>query len=269
MTTVIRVKRKRDCEPAEALLLAARKKLKTDPLSLSGNIADVINIEEKVFRFAATVEPDAAQHQDVVADKVKDAIEDRIEEKELMKRLRKRKLPCSNLPKLKQFKSATISVCQSIFQKDKCLNNSSTGDALTKNDHKENNQSEVTKIPDCEKCTVYHHDNHARKVHKTESKVDDITCNNSKMLREKLNMPAASTKKSEDWVYDLYYCRNTNTNWDMSELLYIQPYRFVLSSVFFIIVSHVCLHKFFAWNPAMQILGFSGLLAQWRCSAPI
>lgn len=227
MTTVIRVKRKRDCEPVEALLLAAKKKLKTDPLSVSGNIADLIDIEEKVFRFAATVESDVALHQDVVAGKVKDAIQERMEEKELMKRMRKRKLPCSNLPRLKHLKSATISVCQSIFQ-DKCLNNTSSVDKLTKADHNQSSDIQSMKAPHCDKCTIYHHSNHVPKVQKTENCVNDITCNNAKMVREKLHVPAAS-KRSDDWVYDLYYCRNTNTNWDMSELLYIQPYRLVPS----------------------------------------
>nr|XP_039262909.1 probable RNA polymerase II nuclear localization protein SLC7A6OS [Styela clava] len=235
MTSVIRVKRKRDCEPSEALLLA-RKKLKNDfdKEPTKSDIADVIKIEEKVFHFAGTVEPDIAHSQHVVVERVKEAIFHRNQQKEILRAgSRKRKLPkfapFPELPKIKHLKDATIAACQSVLR-EKCLNFSSDN-KLAVNSKKSQKQID-SRAESCEKCTIYHNDDHIPRINNVNGgNVDSIMCNNVKMFREKLNVSAKSKPESTEFVYDLYYCRDTTSNWNMSDILYVQPYRYAVGEL--------------------------------------
>lgn len=234
MTSVIRVKRKRHTEPAEALLLA-RKKQKPDPCDVptTSDIADVIKIEQKVFRFAGTVEPDVALSQDMVAEKVQEAIMHRkISKSDTKTTSRKRKLTKlvseqynQMNPKIKHLKDCTVAMCQSVL-KEKCFNFSPDV-----KHHKSATQSkgELKKNELKSHCNCSTNCAHQKNDHKNGACSDEIMCNNIKMFRENLYVTKTdqklNTPKQSEYVYDLYYRKTASSGWDMSDLLYVQPYR--------------------------------------------
>lgn len=228
MTSVIRVKRRRSSEPAEALLLA-RKKAKNDCdlRSMKSDMADVIKIEEKVFRFAGTVEPQIAYSDHVVAERVKEAILHRRMQKSCMKvSSMKRKLPrfvSDTLPHMKQIRDSTVAMCHSFFR-EKCSKRDVSAlpsDAATDLSYKCSESC-------FEQCDTRKEKTTFNNGVENSSCTQSIMCNNIKMFHEKLNISESLEKKDAvlEFVYDLYYCKDPSSHWDMSDLLYVQPYRY-------------------------------------------
>lgn len=235
MATVIRVKRKRHAEPAEALLLASKKMKQDENFRGNSGMADIIQIEENVFRFATTVGLNAKM-DDSVKNKVKDAIvlHSKLNSIYKMKPLTTQNRSVVGIPNdcTQMDEGARYKLLQVSSQNPNFVKSQPSNYPPKQKPTIEPSAPVCNSIPIKErKVSTYFTpilNVEEREMKKCESsmKPDDILCTSVKMLREKLCF--SEPKPDEDeFVYDLYYCQGTQPTWSVKDILYVQPCRWV------------------------------------------
>nr|XP_002127545.1 probable RNA polymerase II nuclear localization protein SLC7A6OS [Ciona intestinalis] len=240
MATVIRVKRKRNAEPAEALLLACKRTKLNENFRGKSGMADIIQIEENVFHFAATVGA-SSSIDDGVTEKIQSAISTRNKLVSMYKPAVAASHPCKVLagklatqvkeePPAKH-KYKFISFCKgkekSEGEKKRRRDSDPVSSSLCSKlfRHRANSSSdEEPKKPKSKKLTALLDVEENLVKNDTPPCDSDILCNTVAMLREKLTINPKK-QAEDDFVYDLYYCQNTAKNWNVQDLLYVQPCR--------------------------------------------
>lgn len=232
MTSVIRIKRKRNCDPVGSLLLAKKRLKYEDSKTASGNDAEL-------FRFAGTVEAHVAHSTEVVSQKIKKAIEyEKLYKSPQLNAVLKQGKRRSSEPfvgeprKLKLLNSQTFQNVKNSAARRSTIASNSADKILKSN---ENNDSiklqKIKKEVAFSDCSSSLHSVFDISSDKTEeAKENDVMCNNIKMIREKLHLNEQAhhdtvSNAEPEFVYDLYYCENPSKAWAMGDLLYVQPYQ--------------------------------------------
>jgi len=216
MATVVRVKRKRHADPPVALLLASKKIKNDEHFKGKSGMADVIKIEENVFRFATTVASSGMDES--VKDKVKSVMKEHKKTNSIYHLQPiagiKRTFDARKLkPEHERYK---------LVRKEDELARKST-----ENSAKVGRPVVCRARSCCDDKTVSCFSSVLDVVEKeavSPSKPDDIICNSVKMFREKLCLPEPYAANDE-YVYDLYYCEQTQRDWNVKDILYVQPCR--------------------------------------------
>uniref|UniRef100_H2YVS2 Probable RNA polymerase II nuclear localization protein SLC7A6OS n=1 Tax=Ciona savignyi TaxID=51511 RepID=H2YVS2_CIOSA len=243
MATVIRVKRKRNAEPAEALLLACKRTKLNENFRGKSGMADIIQIEENVFHFAATVCTSTPMGEGITK-KVQTAITTR---KKLVQLYRpnlattqkrvvvsKRPLDETKAEPPAKSKYNFVNLCKnkdrSPTEKKKRKNSESeTSNLCSKlfrhrvnscSDEEKKKTKKLSAILDIEENTARPEVN----IKVPPTKDEDVLSNTVAMLKEKLTIDAEK-QAEEDYVYDLYYCQSTSADWKVKDILYVQPCR--------------------------------------------
>nr|CAB3266335.1 probable RNA polymerase II nuclear localization protein SLC7A6OS [Phallusia mammillata] len=232
MATVIRVKRKRHAEPVEALLLASKRIKQDEHFRGNSGMADIIQIEENVFRFATTVGLNAKMDE-AVKNKVKDAIV-----------LHSKLNSIYKTQPLTSHKRSVVGVPADHSHQDECARykllrvSSRNPEFVSAHPKIKTSENKTTESPS-QPCEAIHTDTRKLSTYFTpildveeqetkkcnsSIKPEDILCNSVQMLREKLCL-SEPKREDDEFVYDLYYCQGTQPTWSVKDILYVQPCR--------------------------------------------
>lgn len=215
MATVIRVKRKRHGDPAEALLLTCKRAKNDETFLNNSGMADIIQIEEKLFHFAATVNTGLPLDENV-KDKVKSAMVLRNKMKAIYKTdsCRKR-VACTELPTNHfsghQAKYRLVDTKSTHPAKPTVIGESNAAD---------NSDSSTIDHGDEKPLALLDMEENALKSSEQPSQSNDTLNNSIKMLKD---LKVSKTTNEDDFVYDLYYCQKTPQDWNVKDILYVQP----------------------------------------------
>ena len=232
MATVIRVKRKRHAEPAEALLLACKKTKHDENFKGNSGMADIIQIKEKVFHYATTMGANASMDE-TIKEKVKNAI------------LLRNKLKTIYKPQSSEHVQKTLKKKHVMYGRKYNViglpDSVGNGAGRSSQNHNSGNDNNMQlPVPTDQDPPSNSHeksdvvldakdelnnlapllDVEEEAVNSSPLKSEDILCNSVKMFREKLHV---SEPKQDDFVYDLYVCKKTPEKWNIQDILYVQP----------------------------------------------
>ncbi|XP_068116852.1 probable RNA polymerase II nuclear localization protein SLC7A6OS [Hyperolius riggenbachi] len=227
---LLRVKRKRGADPAEALIISC-KRLRTE-----NEAQDAGAVTRELFRLAATVtsqdEPiQKYVHEALSRDRAKQALQPSLGN---LQRIQKDLRDCKEAER----QESRYRLISSL--RPQCDDDTGTGgsqpsspvtDPVTAPQHAEASvhENQSPEIKDGGSFQVFDMV-HEEEESKTDKKEDPetITCNSVKMIRERLavseeGLGAEHRENQEEFVYDIYYAESSPHTW-IQDILSVQPY---------------------------------------------
>ncbi|XP_053574877.1 probable RNA polymerase II nuclear localization protein SLC7A6OS [Bombina bombina] len=232
-SAVLRVKRKCDADPAEALILSCKRLRTEDKVAEAGDTAPII---QQVFRLAATVSSQNEPLQKYV--------------KEALSRDRSSQILRSSSGSTRRIQEG-LRACKATERQDSRYRlitslrpNCEEGDGIVPDsskakisvpDQSQSGSEEVapgkslTHISDSfQLFDIVHEEPQKEPTDSKDCEPETILCNNMRMIRERLTVSEAGPgtehcKSSEDFVYDIYYSEASSNGW-IQDILSVQPY---------------------------------------------
>ncbi|KAL5021191.1 hypothetical protein ScPMuIL_000346 [Solemya velum] len=219
MATIVRVKRRRNEEPAEILLVSCKKTKNEEGTVTSADAKE----SQDFLKFAGTL----TTKNDCISKPVREAIKKDKLQKEYKrhnctvfeeKRQQKRKSSADNRYRItSKHRTLAIEKLDDISLPEECISNEQRGDKCTGNPNQSSElvDNKVFRLFDVEKDCVSEVGNTMKEVtEKAAQDTSQITCNSVQMVREK----SCSTHSAElDYVYDLYYTNSHDFNFRLIE----------------------------------------------------
>ena len=226
MASVVRIKRKLNEDPAEALLLTCkRKKLEEKCEGTSKVAADVLEIDKNVFHFATTLKCKSSMDKEDKI-KVKEAISLHKHLKNRQMREHQKSLHTSN----DEHCFASLRNKLKLGKKrQKSLPNDENSSAYKADLTLPDSDRPVIPAKVLKKAGSKSHEDADQKLRgapvqeaiNTAASGEDILCNSVKMVREKLN---ESSSRKDEYVFDFYYC-SKELDWNHHDILDVKACR--------------------------------------------
>lgn len=230
-TTILRVKRKRGTDPADALLLAC-KRIRPETSPSSGEAVpepDEAEVENSVFKLVATVATQDAPvqtrvRQALVRPRVAHALRPSAASSErITGDLRSNKWSTRREERYRILSSHRTGLSSPADQQSLQTDASETAGASEKKQEKCFGPCEI-QVVDLEHEEVEEQD---KSSGKKSSDPEAILCNNTKMLREHLCISGErlgdQSGQEDEYVYDLYYQETTTPGW-IQDILSVRAY---------------------------------------------
>ncbi|XP_057706144.1 probable RNA polymerase II nuclear localization protein SLC7A6OS [Corythoichthys intestinalis] len=218
--TILRVKRKRGTDPADALLLAC-KRIRPETSQAPGEAAPEpgeADVEKSVFKLVATV----ATQDAPVQTEVRQALS--------RPRVAHALRPSANSSKRIFADSRNAKLGIRSEERYRILSSHRAGLALPVHPSGDGSAAaekvEETREEEVQVVDLLHEDlpEQDKSFSKTESSNPDvILCNNTKMLRERLRIQDQPLENDDDYVYDLYYQETFTPGW-IHDILSVRAY---------------------------------------------